>query len=201
MKYFWILLCTLPLLSSDSLNSEWEIHYLTTTYANCDDPALEEMLSVKDSAVVSILATDRIKRYHYSPGETVIKRAYYLAEGKETTLDPQTFEPISAPVNMDNNFTVDWEAVVEKTGNTKMIAGFKCEEYAGGVVVGTLGQEIDSHSRFWIMELSKEAPRNLHPQYYLKGGIVLEKETITTSVERNNTLMTIMEAKVVLQRN
>ncbi|MEL6657511.1 MAG: hypothetical protein AAFP77_28990 [Bacteroidota bacterium] len=199
MKYSWLLLALLAYAQQDITNSEWEIHYLVSTYVASDHSELAEMLFHEDSTVVSILASDTIKRYHYQPGDSVVQRVYYLTEGEDIRIDPQSLQPIPNPVKINPNYSIDWDAVIKKTGNTKYIAGFKCEEYAGGAIQGDPGHEVDSYSRFWILALPDKHRRKLRPQYYLQGGIVLEKETTITSLATESTLMYTMRAIAVKQ--
>lgn len=193
MKYT-ILLIVLLCSFHGNEKSAWEIHYLVSTTTVNDNIGMSDLFSQKDSTVVKIMASDSIKRYHYTPGGSDIQRIYYLTEKKDILIDPLNFKPIERPVGIDRNYAVDWNSIIKKTGKTKMILGFECAEYSGSTIVGQPGREIDSFSRFWILELAKEKKRKLRPQYYLKKGIVLEKENIVKSMALDNEIVYSMKA-------
>lgn len=187
--------------SQKSEKSAWEIHYLVSTIPVTYNQELAEMLSTLDSTVVTITASDSIQRYHYYPGESDVQRIYHLTKNKQVSIDPQSLQPIPNPVEVDVNYSVNWNSIIKETGNTKNILGFECVEYAGSTVVGQVGHKMESTSRFWILALPDEKARKLAPQYYLKKGIVLEKENIVKSMDSGNELIYTMQATSVKRLN
>ena len=189
MRY-WILILVLRFLSPVSEKSEWEIHYLISTFPETYSAEVTELLLLRDSAVVTILESDSIKRYHYYPGESDIRKIYYLTKDETITIDPQSLQPMESPFEIEEDYSINCNSKIKKTGHTKQILGFQCAEYEGSTMAG----EIESFSRFWIYELPEEGSRELSEQYYLKEGLVLEKENISTSIRTGNKLTYMMKA-------
>ena len=158
MKY-WLLIVLLALLPQQE--AEWEITYIAKSHVLTANLELAELFTERDSVVVNIFTNDTIKSHHYEPKAQRASRIYHMYKDEVITINPITNTPIIGAPEPEDKYAVDWESILEKTGNTKTILGYECVEYVGKTLTGREDHQMETTAQFWIYELPDTKKRNL----------------------------------------